>query len=255
MILSSRYQVAARAALLHILYGSAVVIAVAILVFGFWFAYPFRELSGGRELFILVMSVDLVCGPLLTLILYDPAKSKRTLWTDLGMVATLQVCALLYGLWTVWEVRPLFLVHEIDRFKVVASPDLRGASLDKIDVSLKPTFFSGPVTLGIRDPLNNEERDKVMLEALNGGADFAERPEFYIPYASMPLTKLMKGTKPLAIFLNKYPDQASAAYKLATDKSASVTQWFYLPVVARQDWVAVLDKEGQIQGFLKGDGF
>lgn len=32
-------------------------------------------------------------------------------------------------------------------------------------------------------------------------------------------------------------------------------QWLYLPVIARQDWVAVLDQQGQIQGFLRGDGF
>ena len=29
----------------------------------------------------------------------------------------------------------------------------------------------------------------------------------------------------------------------------------YLPVMGRQDWVAVLDRQGQIQGFLRGDGF
>ena len=34
-----------------------------------------------------------------------------------------------------------------------------------------------------------------------------------------------------------------------------MAQWFYLPVVAREDWVAVLDKQGQIQRFLKGDRF
>jgi hypothetical protein len=32
-------------------------------------------------------------------------------------------------------------------------------------------------------------------------------------------------------------------------------QRLYLPVIARQDWVAVLDKQGQIRGFLRADGF
>ena len=34
-----------------------------------------------------------------------------------------------------------------------------------------------------------------------------------------------------------------------------MAQLVYLPVVGRQDWVAVLDQQAQIQGFLKGDGF
>ena len=42
---------------------------------------------------------------------------------------------------------------------------------------------------------------------------------------------------------------------LARDEGVDSAQWFYLPVAARQDWVAVLHKQSQIQGFLKGDGF
>ena len=45
------------------------------------------------------------------------------------------------------------------------------------------------------------------------------------------------------------------ARALLTEKRLDETQMLYLPVVGRQDWVAVLDAKGQIQGFLKGDGF
>ena len=57
------------------------------------------------------------------------------------------------------------------------------------------------------------------------------------------------------MFLQKQPDQQAAARKLALEKGVDLKEWFYLPVIARQDWVAVLDKQGQIQGFLRGDGF
>ena len=36
---------------------------------------------------------------------------------------------------------------------------------------------------------------------------------------------------------------------------AYVAKWLYLPCIAWQDRVAVLDKQGQIQGFLRSDGF
>ena len=36
------------------------------------------------------MRVDLVCGPLLTLVLYNPAKPKRELVMDLSLVVVLQ---------------------------------------------------------------------------------------------------------------------------------------------------------------------
>ncbi|MEO5659878.1 MAG: hypothetical protein ABIQ90_08790 [Polaromonas sp.] len=42
---------------------------------------------------------------------------------------------------------------------------------------------------------------------------------------------------------------------MVLEKSADIAQWPYLPVTGRQDWVAVLNAQGQIQGFLPGDGF
>ncbi|UUZ78005.1 pilus assembly protein [Polaromonas sp. P1(28)-13] len=227
----------------------------ALIVFWLWYPYPYRELSGGRELLLLVIAVDVVCGPLLTMVLFNPAKPRAELWRDLGLVALIQLGALTYGLWTVWEARPLFLVQEIDRFKVIARPDLRGASIAGLPVALQPRWWSGPLTLAIRESKDAQERKTVMFESVQGGRDYAERPEFYLPYEGAAAMKSLQRAKPLAVFLQKQPDQQDAARKLALEKGADMAQWLYLPVVARQDWVAVLDQQGQIQGFLKGDGF
>ena len=111
------------------------------------------------------------------------------------------------------------------------------------------------MTVAIRAPKDAEERKKVLFESVQGGRDFAERPEFYLPYEGAAALKSLQRAKPLALFLQKQPAQESTAKALAAEKGADLTQWLYLPVVGRQDWVAVLDKQGQIQGFLKGDGF
>ena len=255
MNIPRRFRAAIQAASLHLLYSGVVALLAAALVFGFWYPYPYRELSGGRELFLLVVMVDVACGPLLTTVLFNPAKPRAELWRDLGLVALIQLGALGYGLWTVWEARPLFLVQEIDRFKVTSAPDLRSGSIAGLPGSLQPHWWTGPLTVAIREPKDAEERKAVMLESVQGGRDYAERPEFYLPYEGAAALKSLQRAKPLAVFLQKQPDQQEAARKLAREKSADLAQWLYLPVVARQDWVAVLDKQGQIQGFLRGDGF
>ena len=56
----------------------------AILVFLVWYPGPFRELAGGRGLFVLLTSVDVVLGPLLTFAVFDRTKSRRHLRLDLG---------------------------------------------------------------------------------------------------------------------------------------------------------------------------
>jgi len=250
-----RYRVAAQAAGIHGLCTVLVASLAAWLVFAVWYAFPYRELSGGRELFLLVVAVDVVCGPLLTFVLFNPKKPRKELWIDLGLVALIQIAALGYGMWTVWQARPLYLVHEVDRYKVISAPDVDAEALKALPENLKPKFWAGPQMVGTRPSKNAEEHNTVLFEAATGGRDYGARPEFYIPYDNAAGLKSVLRAKPLSVFLQKQPTLQEAAEKLARDKGADMAQWLYLPVVARQDWVAVLNKQGQIQGFLPGDGF
>jgi hypothetical protein len=255
MHISSRFQFAIRAALIHLLFSIGVSLLAAWLVFGVWYPFPYRELSGGRELFLLIISVDVVCGPLLTLVLFNPLKPRAELTRDLGLVVIIQVAALGYGIWTVWQARPLFIVQEVDRFKVIAAPDLEGTDLKVLPPALRPGLFGRPIAVAIRLPRDETEREMVLMESVQGGRDYSQRPEFYLPYEGDAARRSLNRAKPLAVFLEKRPEQKDEAVKLAIEKKADISQWRYLPVVARQDWIAILDKQGQIQGFLKGDGF
>ena len=251
----TRYRVAACAAGIHSICSVLVALLAAWLVFGIWYAFPFGELAGGRELFLLVVSVDVVCGPLLTFVLFSPKKSRKELWVDLGLVALIQLAALGYGMWTVWQARPLYLVHEVDRFKVISALDVDAVQLNLLPLSLKSQLWIGPRTVDIRPPKNIDEQNNVLFESAAGGRDYGARPEFYTPYDDAAGLRVISRAKPLALFLQKYPGQRQPAQKLAQDSGMDIAQWMYLPVVARQDWVAVLNKQGQIQGFLTGDGF
>lgn len=244
-----------KAVSIHLGASITVALLAAILMFGLWYPYPYRDLSGGRELFLLFVGVDVMCGPLLTMVLFNPVKPKAELWRDLSLVGIIQLAALGYGLFTVWQARPLFLVMELDRFKVVLAPSLDNSSVAALPASLRPSWWTGPTVVAIREAKTAKEHDTVMFESVQGGRDFAERPEFYMPYEGAAALKSLQRAKPLATFLQKQPSQESAARTLAVQKGADLAQWLYLPIVARQDWIAVLDKQGQIQGFLKGDGF
>ena len=93
-------------------------------MFGWWYPYPYRELSGGRELLALVVAVDMVLGPLITLVICNAAKMRRDLVMDFTVIGLLQVAALTYGLWTVFAARPVHLVFEYSRMAVVHAVDI-----------------------------------------------------------------------------------------------------------------------------------
>ena len=251
---SNRMKAASKAAGIHLLISLAVAVSAAVLVVGVWYPGPFRDVAGGLALLLLVAGVDVVCGPLLTLVLFNPVKSRKELRLDLGLAALLQLLALAYGLWTVWMARPIYLVHEIDRFKVIASPQLEENSLQALSADLRPRFFSGPKTVTTR-PLTRQEREAVLFESLKGGRDLAERPEYYAPYDKAAGLNALKPARPLQGFLDKVPGQLAEANALAKAKGLDVSGLRYLPVIARQDWVAVMNNDGDIVYFLKGDGF
>jgi hypothetical protein len=252
MINQLRFKTSLKAMAWHFWGSLLVAFIVAALVFGIWFPYPYRQLAGGTELFFLIMGVDIACGPLLTFVIYNPAKSKRELLMDLSLVVVLQLAALAYGIWTVHQARPLYLVHEVDRFKVIALADIEAAELGKLPETLQPHLFKGPQITGLRDA-SKEEREKVMFESVQGGRDFGERPSFYAPYDAVAAEKAYQKAKPIADFSKKYPRKQADVNKLQI--TAGEGQLRYLPIIARQDWIAVLNPKGEIVGYMQGDGF
>lgn len=255
MSFEMRLMSAAKFAGWHFVFSLPVAIISAAIVLVVFYPYPYREISGGFQLFLLIFCVDVVCGPLLTFVLFNPQKSRREIRLDITLVMVIQFGALVYGVWVSYTARPLFLVMEVDRFKVIASVDFYPESMRKLPPELTPQIFSGVKPVALRPPRTIEEKNQVLFESINGGRDYAERPEFYLPYNNENALKSLEKAKDLSSFFERYPQQRSIGEAIASEKKARIQDWKYLPVVGRQDWIALLDEKGIIQGFLKGDGF
>ena len=257
--LTRRVHAAIRAAVIHLLGSLLVAALAALLVLWVWYPHPYGLLSGGRHLFLLLIGVDVVCGPLLTLVLFNPAKPRRELLTDMALVVCIQLAALAYGLHTAHEARPLFLVHELDRFRAVTVGDYGDAdvraAMAQMDASLRPHLLRGPVTVGIRAPRDAEEHQRVLTESVAGGRDYAQRPEFYVPYDAAYTPKALARARPLQAFVKHFPATTGVVTDLLRQQGVSMDDALFLPVLHKQEWVAVLDRSARILGFVPGDGF
>ena len=163
--------------------GASVVVAAlaAWLVFGLWYPYPYREISGGRDLFLLVVAVDVVIGPLITLMVFDRRKPWGELRRDLAVVAMLQVAALGYGTWTVAAARPVHLVFELDRFRVVHGVDVPQELLGREPPAVRALPWTGPTLIAVRPFRDATENLEVTMAAL-GGVHIGARPDFWQAY-------------------------------------------------------------------------
>lgn len=255
MQLSTRIRQSLRPAGIHLAGSMAVAACLAALIFWVWYPHPYDKFSGGRTLFFLLIGVDMVCGPLLTLLLYTKTKAPRLLYLDLSLILLLQSAALVYGVSTAWHARPMYLVAEVDRFKAITRTELTNDDIAKLPVELRTGVWKRPMIVGIRPPASIQEKNKVLFESIQGGKDYAERPEFYVPYSDKIASEALSRAKPISYFLAKHPEMHDRVENYSIASSIDLGNIKYLPIVAKDDWIAILDSSGYVASFLKGDGF
>lgn len=164
-----------RASAVHLVISALVAAGVAALVFMIWYPTPYRDLVGGRELFLIVMGVDLVMGPLLTFVAFNQAKGRRHLARDLATIAALQIGALAFGMHTVWLARPVHVVFEIDRLKVVTAADIVPEMLVDADPVFRTLPKMGPTFIAAVKPTEANAQAK-SIELGMAGVDLAQQP-------------------------------------------------------------------------------
>ena len=252
-VLTFGFRSRARAALVHLAFSAAVAAAAAGLVFGLWYRWPYRVVSGGQGIFLLLIAVDIVLGPLLTACVFDQAKSRRQLRNDLAVIVLIQLAALFYGLFIVYQARPVALVFEQDRFRVVTASDVRLSELPMAPEAYRVLPLSGPWVLGTRRPRDGAERNDALFLGLNG-VDIGQRPSFWQPYEQSKVDALAR-SRPVARLLEQYPAGRAEIEATLRKLNLSADEVRFLPLVARLQWVVLLSKAGDVVGFAPFDGF
>ena len=243
----------ARAAGLHLLISAAVAAVAAALVFGLWYPGIYRLASGGRDLFLLVTSVDVILGPLLTFAVFNLAKGWKHLRRDLAVIGVIQAAALVYGLHTVYVVRPVAMAFEVDRFRVIAAADVHLPELPKAPPEYRTLPLAGPWLLGTRKPAPGAEHNDAIDMGLQG-IDRANRPLFWQPYADS-IEDVLAKSRPVSVLLAYYPARVAEFRGGLAEMKADEATARFLPLAARGDWVIVLDAKGRVLGHLRADGF
>jgi hypothetical protein len=244
-----------RAAAIHLGLSAIVAALAAIVVFALWYPYPYRIISGGRELFLLLTSVDVVIGPLITLAVFNLAKPRSELRRDLTVVALLQIGALVYGLSTVAAARPVHLVFEIDRFRVVHAVDIPPQLASSAPPGIEVFPWRGPTLLSLRPFRSAREGADATLAALQG-VQLASRPDLWQPYDA-GRQQVIAASSPIAKLQSRMPDRAGEIAQAVHDLGRDLASVGYLPLVSRGPaWTVLIDRvNGSVLGFLPIDSF
>lgn len=257
MFFVDRVKSAGRAALIHLGISAVVAALAAFLLLLAWYPHPYDELSGGRSLFLLLIAVDVVCGPVLTLVLFNPDKPKIKWRTDLALIALLQLGALLYGLDSVARARPVFLAYEGNRFRVVQANDFDRERLREAPPELAVLGFGGPRLIATRLALPTDPDFPLSVQLSMQGLHPAFRPERWVAYPQQR-AQVLGELKPLAGLRQKNPTKVGELSRVIGDSGLREDQLGYLPLVKDEtnDWVVVVGRDDALpKAYLHLDGW
>lgn len=196
-----------RASSIHFLLSLLVGVSLFLCFWFVWYPSPMLMAIGGHEIFILVVGIDIVLGPLLTLVVFKA--NKKNLKFDLSIIAIMQLSALVYGVETLLVGRPVFIAALGSEFEVVQAVSISEVNLNKNKTGLP---FWGPKLVGTSDPVSLV--DKIMAEDLpKVGAGRGHMPQLHIPYKDMKDVIL------------KNSQDVSNLFKTDLDKKQKIQQW------------------------------
>ncbi|MBU0656287.1 MAG: hypothetical protein KJ914_14285 [Gammaproteobacteria bacterium] len=217
-----------KAALIHLVISALIVGSFLAFALTVWYPTPFFEISGLLRIILILVTVDVILGPLLTLVVYKPLKA--TLKMDLTVIAAVQIVALAYGIHIIHQAHPLYIAYAGDRFTPInaneVSPDVaKHAELQK-------SKLSGPTVVYVKKPSDPAEMSRVTMEVLSGKPDIDARPEYYELFDQFADEVLQKGLtlrqvtsipenqQKLTVFLEKY--------------GKSAADYAYLPLIGKE---------------------
>ncbi|MCS4294451.1 hypothetical protein M2375_002684 [Comamonas sp. BIGb0152] len=254
IILQMRIKSAFRVAGLHFIASVLVVAAIAAVIFLVWYPRPFYDIQGGKDLFFLMVVIDIICGPILTLVIWKSSKTRSELARDMAVIVLIQISALTYGVYALAKSRPVYIAFEGNRFRVVSMADIDFSKMSLTSQDIPKLSWSGPKPIGVKiyqgtDPnFMNSVRD-----ALNG-IHPAYQPDRWIPYRDVDI-QLKKSGKPL---LNLLKEKEQINQFLKGGSKLDISGIIYIPLVGFNDvdWVVLLNKNTtEIVGYMQINGW
>lgn len=234
-----------RAALIHLTLSAAVALAVFLPLYFFWYPDVLFEGAGGRDLFLLIVGVDVTLGPLITLVIFKPG--KKGLLFDLVVIGIMQTAALAFGVYTLFESRPVHIAFVRDRFEVVRANGFPAGEIEKARAKGYTGLpWTGPTLVGVKMPTDPDEQFSLMISGF-GGVDAQYYPRYYVPFADVR-GEVVKEARPLETLRKRNPERAGEIAQVLASIGRKEDDVRFVPMRAgKYDLTVFVDaKSGEI---------
>ena len=170
-----------RAAGIHLALSALIFIGALYLILVQWYPGFHFTVDGGWQGVRIMAAVDLVLGPLLTLIIFNPFKARKLIAFDLGCIGLIQLGALAWGFYAVHSQHPVAVTYSDGEFYSVTAEPIRS---EKADLSfLNELSERQPALVYVAPPSSEDEETRAAMMEMVGSAMPHEDPFFFRPFA------------------------------------------------------------------------
>ena len=202
----------------HLFISLMIGLIVICLVFFVWYPAPLATAVGVTQIFLMMLSIDVIVGPLLGVLVYK--EGKKSLKFDLSVIILIQILALSYGLYSIEQGRPIWLVYNVDRFELVRKNEIVDQNINQAKTQFHQPSWLKPQFVSTEFAKNIQHRNNDIFEEVLGGISIAQRPERYVELnkAKKQMQQRAQKLELLQQFNNKIDVQKILAkYPHATD--------------------------------------
>lgn len=226
---------------------SLMLLGVALyLVFGLWFPQPLDVAMGVSGVLWIMLGIDLILGPLLTTVIYNPHKKELKL--DLAIIVVIQLVAYLYGMYTISQSRPAWLVYFKDDVTLVRAVDVKIKPDEVVDERfVSPSLLQKPQWVA-----SEFSKDEIIAKQQRSedlfGESIVTRPVSYLALDEVQ-EKIKQNLKSISQ-LERHNDPHDIKQALSKYQEGQIRG--YLPVKGYDaDVVAVFDEQGKPVAILQ----
>jgi hypothetical protein len=133
-----------KASAIHLSISLIIFFILAYQIYYVWYPQPYFSVDGGWQGIRIIAAVDLVLGPLITFVIFDGSKKRHEVLFDLSIIVVIQIGALVYGVVTTYDQRPVAIVLSDEFFFPVLESDY-GSQIDSMSELEKYSAEKPPI--------------------------------------------------------------------------------------------------------------
>ncbi|MCZ6619158.1 MAG: hypothetical protein O7E57_13615 [Gammaproteobacteria bacterium] len=233
--------------LIHLGISLIVFVFLAYLVVFIWYPGFFFDSDGGWQGIRIIVAVDLILGPTLTLIVYQ--HGKPGLKFDLSCIAAFQAACLAAGTFVVYAERPLALVYVDGQFFSMSSDAYEEVGAMVPDLSALPG--NSPKKLFVKLPEDLTAQSDIRRRALQQRQPLRTFSALYSPFDAREID-VEKEAFPYSVLIDR--DQKTKNIPLwLSEHGGQLEDYAFFPFATRYEYIflGVDKRKGQLVGVLK----